>query len=736
MAQAVTRAFIRGRQLAAFALVAATVLFAALTTMADVRAYRAALTDLAAAEALHGELGEVLAALALFTVAPGEEAETRRAALTPTLEAMRPAGALAARLMVAACGFDAASTPFCDDSAVLADSLRRDFDSFVTLSLDLAATSAMRVGPGAPRLQVLLQLAHHVLLPKLDQLIAALDARQAAHWEQLMRGSVWRAALVCAVALAAALLLLMPLERSILRAQAALERETLRAQQAERSKGAFLANMSHEIRTALNGVIGVAELLGRTRLDPAQSEYLQIMGGSGASLMRLINDILDFSKLGAGELAVEVARFEPRRALVEAAQLAAPLAAAKGLALDLDIDPATPRTAMGDGVRLRQIVSNLVQNAIKFTAQGRVDVAAEWRAPSRTLLLSVRDTGVGIPADKLETVFEAFQQVDNGLTPRHHGTGLGLAIARMLAEKMGGRLSVDSVEGEGTCFTVALPLGATPEATAAASLAGRRVALVGPDGPRAAALRRTLLDAGAELRPADAADVARLDAIVFDAAPAPADPDDARPPEATALALGLAAGLWRRIAPGARLVALVQPGLATEAPDGGLDAMLTVPVDPDALLAAVAGGAANQPSDARPPVAAGLRVLVADDNPVNRMIAERLLDAMGCLVDTVEDGRAAVEAAMSRPYDLVLMDVTMPVMNGLEASGEIRRREAATGRRTPIVALTAHALDEHRERCAEAGMDDHLGKPFRAAELGAVLARWGGRTRRESRAVA
>ncbi len=720
MARAVTRAFIRGRHLAAFALVAATAALVGAGNVTDVRAYRSAATDLNALKAVHGEIGEVLAALALFTIAPGTEAERYRQELTPRLEALALSAPLVAELEAARCDAPGHAGPDCSGPSLRVESLKRDFQTFVTLSMDLTASSAMRVGPGAPRLQVLLHLSHHVVLPKVRSLNQHLRHAHDALWTQLIRGAMWRLALVCAVALAAAVLVLIPLERRILSAQSALERETRRAQEAERSKGAFLANMSHEIRTALNGVIGVAELLGRTRLDAEQSEYLRIMGASGSSLLRLINDILDYSKLGAGELSIEVARFDPRRILVEVAQLAAPMAGSKGLALDLDIDPHLPRQAMGDGVRLRQIVSNLLQNAVKFTGTGRVEVTAEWRANTRIMVVSVRDTGVGIPPDKLEAVFRAFQQVDNGLTPRHHGTGLGLAIAKMLTERMGGRLNLQSVEGEGSCFTVAVPLGPAPEVARALAppLTGRRVALAGGAGVNA--LARTLAAAGAEIIAAEGPDLARADAIVFGAPLAPEDPDDARAPEESAAALTRASAIWRRIAPGARIVVVAPRGATVT----GVDAALAAPLDPDAVVEAVRGGAPARAPSANGAAGAGLRVLVADDNPVNRMIAERLLQAMGAHVDCAEDGRAAVEATARGDFDLVLMDVTMPVMNGLQAAGEIRRREAGTGRRTPIVALTAHALDEHRERCVEAGMDDHLGKPFRARDLAAMLARW------------
>ena len=683
----ISRSYIRSRYVAVLFAIFVGGVGAMALGYREVSAFRAAFAQYHEAEALYRTVSATLIA-------------TSDRVGAPYAERSRPGAALARRVdaLEAAVGADMLAD-------AIPDATRTAFATFIGIARKVAQPVAGPEVDLSLHQSILYSIAETELEPQVARIVSACKAHLDAAWNRVVALAIGALACFIVVLIAAAIFIFRPMERHILNAQVMLERETARAQAAERSKGAFLANMSHEIRTALNGVIGVTELLARTRLDAAQGEYVGLMRASGAAVLRLINDVLDFSKIAADEMTLETARFSPRQALVETARLAAPTIDARGVRLILDIDPALPRYAMGDAVRLRQIVANLLQNAAKFTASGRIELSAEWRAQSRTMEISVADTGVGIPADKLGDIFGAFQQVDNSLTPKSHGTGLGLAISKMLAERMGGHITVESVEGEGTRFTVVAPLGATPEAAAPPpALTGKRVAVAVGCARLTQALTRTLQAAGASVIDADQADGLGGAA-----------------PDAVVCEVGTRA--WRAQAPAARIVALSPSGVT--APDA--DATLAEPVDPEALVAALAGR--SESLGAAPPVSAepflGLRVLVAEDNAINQLIARRLLEDLGCTVEVVEDGAEAVRATLATRPDIVLMDVSMPRMTGLEATGAIRRREATLDRRTPIVAMTAHAMEEHRERCLEAGMDDRLAKPFRPEDLAATLARWG-----------
>ncbi len=690
----ISRSFIRSRYLAALILIFSGGMAVAVLGYRELTGFRAAFDIYHDAEEIHGDIAATLIAATDRALATPRALTTPDALLAQRLDTLE-------RHVQAESGLAVSLPP----------NLTQAFGSFTGIARKMAAPAPGPEADFALHHSILSSIAETELQPQMNDVVAALKTQRNDAWRRIEVLIVGALAAFVAVLIAAVCLIFRPMERHILEAQVLLERETARAQAAERSKGAFLANMSHEIRTALNGVIGVTELLARTKLDAGQGEYVGLMRASGAAVLRLINDILDFSKIAADEMTLETARFSPRAVLVETARLAAPMIEAKGVAVVLDIDPALPRCAMGDAVRLRQIVANLMQNAAKFTAAGRIELSAAWRAPTRTLEITVRDTGVGIPADKLGDIFGAFQQVDNALTPKSHGTGLGLAISKMLVERMGGHIAVESVEDEGTRFTFAVPLGATPEAAAPGPrLDGMRIAVAVADARLGQTLTRTLDAAGARVVDATHADLLLAGAV-----------------DAVIAESGTAA--WRAQFPDARIVALRAPGAAAAdlAPDGA-DAILATPVDPDALVAALSGQSGVEAAPR--PVAAphkGLKVLVAEDNAINQLIARRLLEDLGCVVEMVEDGAEAVRATLASRPDIVLMDVSMPRMTGLEATGAIRRREATLGRRTPIVAMTAHAMDEHRERCLEAGMDDRLAKPFRPEDLAATLARWAAR---------
>jgi len=376
------------------------------------------------------------------------------------------------------------------------------------------------------------------------------------------------------------------------------------AEEASRLKSQFLANISHDLRTPMNGVIGMTALALKTELSEEQRDYLTTVLTSAESLLCLLNDILDFSKIEAGKLTLEAIPFDLREVVEQTIKSLKVFADQKGLAVRWRVDPAIPERLVGDPVRFRQILTNLVSNAIKFTDCGGVDVEVELESAANeeaVLRVAVRDTGIGIPPEKIKAIFEPFTQADGSTTRRFGGTGLGLSISSRLAELMGGRIWVESEVGKGSVFFVTLRLAVAPAEVAKPSTAPAR------DGPCAAAR---------------------------------------------------------------------------------------------------------------------LRILVAEDNPINQRVAARILELDGHQVTLAGDGRQAWELASSRPFDLILMDVQMPVMSGLEAARLIRERERSRGGHIPIIALTASAMKGDRERCLEAGMDDYLSKPLRPSALREMIARY------------
>jgi len=520
------------------------------------------------------------------------------------------------------------------------------------------------------------------------------------------------------------------------RAEEALARARDEALTASRAKGQFLANMSHELRTPLNGLLGMLSLSLEGSLDAEVREQLEVAYRSGQGLRQIIDDVLDLSKIQARGVELSPMPFSPRAVVAEVADATAITAHQKGLELVVDIATDVPAMVKGDGTRVRQVLVNLVSNALKFTTRGRVVVTAR-RAPAGSapdlLELAVADTGIGVPEEARGRIFDAFMQADESTTRRYGGTGLGLTISRQLARAMDGDILVESLPGVGSTFRfqARLPAVEPPPALLDPDLVGKAALLVEDDPASRSALAGLLRALGLEVEAVDSA-VAARERLASSHLPAPwALLVDATltSPGGLALALSLAAER-----PSARVVLLGTRDLRLPAEARArLGGVVAKPPTAAALRDALVGAAcpptaAKSPAPGRPAARSErpLRLLLAEDNATNALLAVRLLQRAGHSVAHVTTGVAAVEAAGRERFDVILMDLHMPELDGLEATRAIRAAARPGERRVPIIALTANALSEDTERCREAGMDAHLRKPLDPAGLRAVVQRLSG----------
>jgi signal transduction histidine kinase/DNA-binding response OmpR family regulator len=652
-------------------------------------------------------------------------------------------------------------------------SLRHDVEEVVTLAsrLDLFADHSSRL---AQRIFADLQiLANQRVRPNLDATAAELRDDMVRSYDRLRDILIAVAIVIFLIGVSTTLFVFVPMMRNVTAAQDELKQANVlmeaartRAESADRAKSEFLANMSHEIRTPMNGVLGMAELLVRTDLDVRQRTFADVILKSGTALLTIINDILDFSKIDAGQMSLDPAPFRLAEAIEDVATLVSSRAVEKDLELIVRVDPALPPLVVGDVGRIRQIVTNLLGNGVKFTERGHVlvDVGGRVVDGVANVTIRVEDTGIGIPEAMLKSVFDKFSQVDSSSTRRHEGTGLGLAIASRLVSLMGGEMGVESTLGKGSAFWFRVPLPVhedlEPARPVPVDVSGARVLVIDDNAVNRDILAEQLRSWKFDCAAAESGEMglaflehakqldARVDCIILDyqmpginglevARRIAADPAIAHIPillltsvdQAVTGQIGTETGISAHLNKPARssvlletLVTMMQ--VARNAPKEERlpgKAAASERAQPRPAAAPDSKPAAMRPAA---PARRPLDVLVAEDNEVNQLVFSQILDGLGLSYRIAANGRIATELYRTHRPRLVLMDVSMPDMNGFEATRAIRLDESGTGRRTPIVGVTAHALKGDREKCLEAGMDDYLSKPISPNMLAAKIDAW------------
>ncbi|MER9163508.1 response regulator [Mesorhizobium sp. M0715] len=582
---------------------------------------------------------------------------------------------------------------------------------------------------------------------------------------------LWASGILFAALAIVAFWIFRPMEVAIRRAFAESAESLFKAEAADRAKSEFLANMSHEIRTPMNGVLGMAELLAKTDLTPRQKTFTDVIVKSGNALLTIINDILDFSKINAGQLTLDPAPFRLSEAVEDVATLVSARVAEKNLELIVRVDPRLPAHVVGDAGRFRQIITNLLGNAVKFTEKGHVliDVGGEIVNDVVQLKVRVEDTGIGIPAEKLQNVFEKFAQVDGSSTRRHEGTGLGLAIAARLVDLMAGKIGVESEIGRGSVFWFAVPLAAHQAAArdeiVPVDVTGARVLVIDDNPVNREILLEQLRSWSFDCAAAESGAVglafldrafqlgAAVDCIILDyQMPGMNGADVAR---------AIASDSRLSSIPVVLLTSVDQVDFGKLIIDYGIAAHLTKPARSAVLLGTVISviqkarsqvGKARfvrepivQAPPAAPPAFTVIRgpampvaaapesttapngpidILIAEDNDVNQLVFGQILSGLGLSYRIAGNGRTAVEMYRALRPKLILMDVSMPEMNGYEATRAIRAMEVSTGAHIPIIGVTAHALKGDRDKCIESGMDDYLPKPVSPDRLGTKIGTW------------